>query len=294
MKKATILLAMTFFISIAYSQKIKVLNAYNYTNSGQFDKAQKNIDEAIQNVETKEWPKAWFYRGNVYLGIHLSKEDKYKNLDSNALQKAYDSYQKAVELDTKKDYYQDIMLSLFVCGEQYYNKGVELYNQKKYEEAMQSFDKTAIINNIFGLADSLATYNAALCAELAKKPEKAKEYYIKLVKINYHQPLVYSSLAAIYRDAKDSTLALNTIKKGRKLYPDNYNLIISETNIYLASGKTKEAKDLLEIAIKKDSSNPNLQFAIGTSYDALSNDTSKSQIERESFFKESEMAYKKA
>ena len=66
------------------------------------------------------------YRGDIYLQIHLSKEDKYKKLDSNALQIAYDSYQKAIELDTKKEYFDDIKLKLYVCGEQFYNKGVEL------------------------------------------------------------------------------------------------------------------------------------------------------------------------
>ncbi len=295
MKKIVIFLAMVFAVNFIQAQcKTKVVSAFNYTNNGYLDKAQKYIDEALTCPDTKDWAKTWYYRGNVYLQIHLSKEDKYKKLDSNALQVAYDSYQKAIELDTKKEYYQDIMLSLMVCGEQYYNKGVTLYSLKKYDDAMASFNKTATINGFFSITDTLATYNAALCAELAKKPEKAKEYYVKLINANYHQPLVYSSLANIYTSKKDTAKALSTILKGRKLFPDNYSLIIAETNIYLSTGKSKEAKDLLELAIQKDPTNPNLYFTIGTTYDALSNDTSKTKTGRDAFFKEAESAYKKA
>jgi tetratricopeptide (TPR) repeat protein len=295
MKKTAIFLIMVFATTLTFAQcKTKVVSAYNYTNNGYLDKAQKYIDEATTCADTKDWAKTWYYRGNVYLAIHLSKEAKYKSLDSNAIQTAYDSYQKAIELDTKKEYYQDIMLSLFVCGEQYYNKGVELYNLKRYDEAMNNFDKTATINGIFGLTDTLATYNAALCAELGRNPDKAKDYYIKLIKANYHQPLIYASLANIYTNKKDTASALSTIKKGRKIYPDNYNLIIAETNIYLTSGKSKEAKDILELAIQKDPTNSNLYYAIGTSFDALSNDTSKSATDRDAFFTEAETAYKKA
>jgi tetratricopeptide (TPR) repeat protein len=295
MKKTAIFLIMVFAATLTFAQcKQKVLSAFNYTNNGYLDKAQKCIDEASICDETKSWAKTWFYKGNVYYEIYVSKEEKYKKLDSNALQIAYDSYQKAFELDTKKEFYEYLMKGLYNCSNQFYNKGVEMYNLKRYDEAMSNFDKTAAINAIFQITDTSATYNAALCSELAKNPDKAKDYYIKLVKANYHQPLIYASLANIYTNKKDTASALSTIKKGRKIYPDNYNLIIAETNIYLTSGKSKEAKDLLELAIQKDPSNPNLYYAIGTSFDALSNDTSKAATDRDSYFTEAETAYKKA
>jgi len=295
MKKAAIILIMVFAATLTFAQcKTKVVSAYNYTNNGYLDKAQKCIDEASTCADTKDWAKTWFYKGNVYYEIYVSKDEKYKKLDSNALQIAYDSYQKAFELDTKKEFYEYLMKGLYNCGNQFYNEGVEMYNLKRYDEAMNNFDKTAAINAIFQVTDTSATYNAALCAELAKNPDKAKGYYIKLIKANYHQPLIYSSLANIYTYKKDTASALSTIKKGRAVYPDNYNLIIAETNIYLTSGKSKEAKDLLELAIQKDPTNPNLYYAIGTSFDALSNDTSKSATDRDSYFTEAETAYKKA
>jgi tetratricopeptide (TPR) repeat protein len=293
MKKAVIFLAIVFSINIAKAQKLNYQSAVSSLNKGFLDKAKNFIDPCITDPSTKDWPKTWKYRGDIYLQI--SKDTvKYKNLDPNALQIAYDSYQKAIELDTKREYFDKIKPQLYECSVEFYNKGVKLYNLKKYEDAMTNFDKTSVINGIFGLSDTTATYYAALSAEFAKMPLKAKDYYKKLVKLNYHQPLVYSSLANIYKNAKDTDKALSTIKKGRELYPENYSLIIAETNIYLSSGKSKEAKDLLELAIQKDPSNPNLYYAIGASYDAMANDTSKLEAERNTYFKEAEIAYKKA
>jgi tetratricopeptide (TPR) repeat protein len=168
MKKTIILLAMVFVILTVQGQKLNVQSAYSSLSKGYYDKALKYIEPATTDITTKDWAKTWMYRGDIYLGILLSKDDKYSKLDSNALQKAYDSYQKAIELDTKKEYYQDMMLKLFVCGEQYYNKGVALYTAQKYLDAMNSFDKTASINATFKIADSLATYNAAIYAEYAE------------------------------------------------------------------------------------------------------------------------------
>jgi len=199
MKKTLILLAMVFMILTVRGQKLNVQSAYSSYSKGYLDKALKYIEPAITDPTTKDWSKTWMYRGDIYLGIQLSKDDKYSKLDSNALQKAYDSYQKAIELDTKKEFFEGMKLNLYVCGEQFYNQGVKLYSTQKYEEAMNSFDKTASINAIFKVADSLATFNAAICAEYANKNDKAIDYYKNLIKVDYQKSVIYSNLANIYR-----------------------------------------------------------------------------------------------
>ena len=79
-----------------------------------------------------------------------------------------------------------------------------------------------------------------------------------------------------------------------KVFPGNLELLIAKINIYLYAGRTKEAKDLLEEAVRQDPKNANLWFAAGTSYDALANDTSKTKDQRDSYFVEAEKAYIKA
>jgi len=200
MKKLTIIMAMMLIINIAYSQKVNYQSAVSSLNKGFLDKAKNYIDPCITDPSTKDWPKTWMARGDIYLKISESTDDKYKNLDSNAIEIAYDSYKKCIDLDTKKEYSEQMKLKLYECNSQFYNKAVKLYSAQKYSQAMECFDKTASITNLSGASDSLATYNAAICAEYAGKNDKAIEYYRRLIGINYLKPAIYSNLAGIYRN----------------------------------------------------------------------------------------------
>lgn len=282
MKKLFLLIA-TFYISFTLiGQPINVQSAFNYMKKGQLDKAKEAIDAAIIHEKTMNDPKTWFYKGNIYLDIHLSKEDKYKKLENNALQIAYNAFQKSVELDKEKEYLDQVKVRLYICGEQFYNLGVTLFNEKDFENAIIAFEKTAKVNNIFGVQDSLATFNAALSAQLGGINAKAKENYLKLVRMNYRNPQIYSALSDIYKAENDTTQALKIVQQGRAKFPDDYNLIITETNIYLAKGETEKAQQNLQLAVEKNPTNENLYFAIGANYDVLGN------------FEEAEKAYLKA
>jgi tetratricopeptide (TPR) repeat protein len=195
------------------------------------------------------------------------RQPKYKALDTNALQVAYDSYQKAIEID-KEVMNENLnppspVIGLYVVGEQYYNQGVDFYNKGSYSTAMERFEMTRKINGIFGYKDTIATYNAALCAIQMKDDKKAKSLLEDLSKNQYHVALVYSSLSNIYKNEGDTTKAMSIIQKGRKLLGDDLTLIIAECNIYLAQGKGEAAQNLLNIAVEKDPKNPMLHYAIG-------------------------------
>jgi tetratricopeptide (TPR) repeat protein len=93
---------------------------------------------------------------------------------------------------------------------------------------------------------------------------------------------------------KDTVKAMATVKKGREMFPDNYNMIIAETNLYLAMGKTKEAQENLKLAIEKDPKNSNLYFAVGANYDQIANDPKSKPEEIEAAMVEAEKNYLKA
>jgi len=275
MKKSALFVLAVLFTVIAYSQNTKVVSAYNYLRNGQLDKAKLNIDEACANDQTKGLAKTWFYCGNIYLSISLTKEEKFKSLDTNATQKAYDAYQKAIQLDPEISN-DNLMpnspkLGLFFLGDQYYNKGVDFFYKKQYPEALTMFEMTKKINNIFGIKDSNATFNAGLCAVQLKDNKKAKAFFEELVKNNFKQGLIYSQLALLYKAEGDTVKADAIISKGRKSMPNDLNLIISEINMFLAKGKVTEAQDLLDLAVSKDPNNATLHFAIGANMDEFGN-----------------------
>jgi tetratricopeptide (TPR) repeat protein len=249
----------------AFAQPAVLNSAYSYLRQGTLDKAKTNIDMACANDQTKGLAKCWFYRGNIYLSLYLNP--KYKALDTNALQVAYDAYQKAIEID-KEVMNENInpsspIIGLYVVGEQFYNQGVDLYNQKKYATAMAKFERTRQINASFGAKDTTATYNAALCAIQIKDDKKAKTFLEDLVKNQFRNSYVYSSLSNIYKNEGDTTKAFAVIVKGRKVLGDDLNLVIAECNLYLSQNKGAEAQKLLDIAVQKDPNNPMLHYAIG-------------------------------
>jgi tetratricopeptide (TPR) repeat protein len=366
MKRTLFIIALVAAISYVQAQcKTKVTNVYMYTNSGKLDKAKTFSDESITDAcaDTKTWAKTWYYRGNLYLEIALSKDDKYKTLDSNAVQVAYDAFQKAIDLDTKKEFYDDIQLQLIKCGAIFFDQGAVFYNAGNYEKSMDYFDKTASIYALFSITDSIATYYAALSAHNAGKYEKAMEYYKKCIKANYLKATVYSNLADIYRlkffednpykkidvgtdtagviellgqpekksvevinktsyakwtyknkfymlmeygkvsyyntdsvitDLKSIDDGIKVIEKGKLLFPDDQNIIISEANLYLTCGKFDETKKALDKLIQKDSTNYSAYYAIGNVYfDQYNNEVNPTPA-RESAFTEAEKNCKKA
>ena len=294
MKKFILLSILLAGFVIARSQTLNVQSAYNFMNKGKWEKAKEAIDPAIQDSKTSDLAKTWYYRGNIYLNIHLSKDPKIKSLDTNALEIAFESFQKAQQLDKDKEYKKQISDEFFVCGEQFYNKGVEYYNKKLFDKSLIFFTKTVDINAIYGKIDTLATFYSAVSADLGNKPDIARKNYIKLYDLNYKKLPLYIALQKNYKKEKDTAKALEVIQKGLKLFPDNLSLIIEETNIYLAKGQTDKAQKNLMKAVEKDPKNPNLYFAIGTNYDKIYNDTSKTIQERMNAFAQSEISYKKS
>lgn len=269
MKRLILSLSMVIIYTMVNAQSVKVQSAAGYLRNGRLDKALENIEPTITHEKTMNDPKTWNYRGSIYIQIAASTNPEYQKLANNAVQVAYDSYQKSIELDKDKEYQQKNMIGLFACSEQFYNKGVESYNNKDYNNAIDFFEKTIKINNVFGNKDTLATFNAALCSELAGNNAKAKEHYISLTKSNYSQPSIYSSLANIYKSENDTIKAIKTIENGRKKFPESYDLIISEANIYLFTGNAAKAQNALNTAISKDPNNPTIHFAVGTNYEKM-------------------------
>ena len=204
-----------------------------------------------------------------------SKEGPFTALDSGALEIAYDSYQKAIELDKEiSDTYivpMSPMIGLYIIGQQHFNEGVIFFNEKKFSDALYAFEKSAKINEIFGIKDTLATYYAANSAVLAKQNNKAKKYYSKLISLDYRSPEIYSQLANIYRDESDTLKALKTITLGRKRFPDDFSIFITETNIYISTGQIQKAQENLTLAVKKDSTNKVIYYNIGANYDFMHN-----------------------
>jgi tetratricopeptide (TPR) repeat protein len=269
MKKTILTMLIMIVSTIMIGQTNKRTSAFNYQRYGKLDLAKQAIDEAAKDEKTIMDAKTWFYRGNIYYDIAVSLDSNYRKLDPDAFGVAYQSYVKAKELDTKGEFSADIQKYTKAVGEGYYNTGVILYNEQKFKDAATNFEKAYNVSKSIGQVDTTALVNAAVSAAQGNENDLAKGYYQQLIVMGVQKPDIYASLAEIYKVEGDTTMALQTVAKGRVLFPDDFNLLIAETNIYLATDEKAKAMTDLETALRIDNTNPSIFFAVGTIYDQM-------------------------
>ncbi|MFI5219962.1 MAG: tetratricopeptide repeat protein [Bacteroidia bacterium] len=272
MKNIKLLLLAIIYTGSLYAQKTKVQTAWNFLKYDQLDKAKEAIDDASVNEQSINMEKTWYYRGLIYQRIF--KHEKYANLDPQPLQKAYEYYQKSLELNPRSEFVDSIKLFKTIIVNNLSNAGIEQYNAKNYSAALESFE--SVLKMI--PSDTATILNAAYSAEKSGNKEKAKKYYQSLIDMNYADAKIYVFLSNILKAEGDTAKALTIIQNGRKLFPEDKNLAIEELNFYLYSGKSREAIEPLNQAIAKDGGNANLFFARGSIFDKL-NETDKAKAD---------------
>jgi tetratricopeptide (TPR) repeat protein len=277
MKKIVLGLFVLCSINVSIAQNKNVVNAFNYLKNysqynelGALAKAKENIDEAAENPSTSTKAKTWYYRGNVYWEINNSKHEEHKTLSANPLEEAVKSYAKVVELEPKGQYTDDSKIKILQAGNLMVNSGVEAFTNEDYNKALKMFESSVYFKTFIGIVDTIGINNSALAAVSAKDYDKAIANFEKLLSFHVEKNgNNFITLSKAYKEKGNKEKAIQTLQEGRRLFPDDANLITEELNYYLIGGQTKEAEEMLRLAIEKDPSNPVLYFAAGTIYDKL-------------------------
>ena len=272
MKKLIILLIAVFIVTGLSAQNSKRTSAFNYFKNGKLDKAKEFIDPTITHEKTMNVAKTWYYRGNIYLQIARSDNPEYKALDPNALQVAYESYKRCAELDSRGEFTTDVKQNFRVIASNFFNQGVAAYNEKDYAKAAESFQNTFIAYQEIGVVDTLALSNVAMAYDIGEQYDKALEVYGQLIDLGYENPMIYQSISEIYLNQKaDTATAEQYIMQGREIFPEDYQLLIAETNLFLARGENEKAVANLLKALDTDTENKTIWFALGTNYENIGN-----------------------
>jgi len=294
MKKIALLFVLAMAVTLGFAQKNVRQTASNLLKDGKVDKALEAINQCIQDPSTAQDPKAWMIRGNVYMEIANSKDAAVQALDKNPMQNAMDSYKKAIEFDPKKDYFDEIYAKLNTERNKFFDVAADNFNKKNYTDAMNNFEKAAQALSVTNIPDTASLFYAAASASMAERRDKAKEFYIELIKANAKSVAIYSSLADFYRQEKDSSNALKVIRAGKKMHANNLQLVIAEANVYNSFNDVPKALETLNLAAKKDTANYFVFNAIGANYQKIYEDTTKNETMRNDAYARSESAYKNA
>ncbi len=266
MKKLIILLIAAFIVTGLSAQNNKRTSAFNYFKNGKLDKAKEFIDPTITHPKTMNVAKTWYYRGNIYLQIAL--DTNYQYLDPNALNVAYEAYKKCLELDSRGEFKTDINQNFRIIASNFYNQGLASFDEEDYLGAAQHFLNTYQVTLEVGVLDTLSLSNVGLAYIYAEEYEKALETYLQLIEIGFKDPHIYKTVSEIYLNQKSDTVtAEQYIIQGREIFPDNYQLLIAETNFFLTKGENEKVINNLIKALETDSLNADIWVILGANYE---------------------------
>ena len=247
------------------AQTSAVTNAILNQRSGLLDKARVDIDKAIVNDKTSGKAKTWYTRGEIYQGM-LESPIYGKQLQAGeGLQKAYESYTKTIELDTKTgEFGKQAVSKIESLYGQAFNEAVTSYNAKDYDKAIASYKLASQIKP----QDTTAVLYSAYASEAKQDFVGARASYNQLLGMNYKSVTLYSRLLQMAKQEKDNAGAAKVLQQALVAYPTNKAFMLEDLNMSLASGKGDDALGKINKSIAADPSNSNLYAVRGSLYDA--------------------------
>jgi Flp pilus assembly protein TadD len=280
MKKIVLIFAASVLSGAAIAQNSAVTSARNYLREKDFENAVKYINQALEDPSTKDKPKTWNAKGDIYM--QMMEDPNYQA--KYPYKEAAKAYIKVVELDP--DYEKDeINTKLMASAFAFYNEGTQHYNASKYEDAYNALQNVTQIHGLqggkrfkdkaFATFDTLAVSAKQMMAYSAYYQKKYDQAVPMLLELK-DNPItknssVYLALADAYAQSgkKDDQLAI--LQEGKKVYPDDANLRNEEINFYIAANRTEELTKKLEAAIVQEPNNAELHYTLANIYNNMAN-----------------------
>ena len=250
--------------SLVSAQTSAVTNAILNQRSGLLDKARVDIDKAIVNEKTMGKAKTWFTRGQIYEGMMDSPIYGKQLQPGEGLQKAYESYSKTIELDSKDgEFGKQAVPRLDNLYGHAFNDAVNSYNAKDFDKAISSYKLASQIKP----QDTTAVLYSAYAYEAKQDFAGAKDSYNKLLTLNYKSANLYNRLIQIARSQNDNAEASKVLQQALVAYPNNKAFMLEDLNASLSSGKGEDAIAKINKTIAADPGNSNLYAVRGSLYD---------------------------
>ncbi len=300
MRKTIITLSAVLLTTITFAQKLKLTEAavaYQdlkpmwFAQPDLLEASKKSLiaaksaidiayeeQEKNKSLKTKDEGKLYYYRGVIYLDYtFLSAMDKEILAEVEANQEKFEkvpfaSLKKCKELTGYYD--DDIANKMNFLRGMSIQGGVQMFEEKKYEEAFAAFAAAVEMSDVVDYKDTLAMFNAGLAADQFDKYDDAIKYYHMAAQANYlGNAEVYRNIIQVVNRKNNgpSDEAMKYIEEAKAKYPGDINIIIEEFNYHNAKGNPDAAQASLKKAIEKDPKNPIFHYSIGATFDELAN-----------------------
>ena len=250
--------------SLVSAQTSAVTNAILNQRTGLLDKARADIDKAIVNEKTSIKAKTWYTRGEIYQGMLESPIYSKQLQAGEGLQKAFESFNKTIELDTKTgEFGKQAVTKMDNLYGRAFNDAVTSYNAKDYDKAIASYKLASQIKP----QDTTAVLYSAYASEAKQDFPAAKASYNHLLAMNYKSVTLYSRLFQMAKQENNQAEAAKILQQALLAYPTNKGFMLEDLNMSLAGGKGEDALGKINKSIAADPSNSNLYAVRGSMYD---------------------------
>jgi len=272
MKHTLVILILLGLANVLSGQKSRVLAALQMIDAEKYDEAKESIELALQNEKTSAWPRTYYAKGVLCQSAYESgvkkKEPKKINLYPDQLYLAYNSYEKALELDVRERLYGNIAQKYYMLANDFSNMGEEYYKKRDYEAALRAFEHALTVSQsplISPLADTSLLYNTAMAAYEDENWEKAIQYLSEL------QEETKSSsscrlLAMAYLESGDTASSREVLMEGVASHNYDEPVVMLLVNQLHGSGRDDEALEILDRAIESRPDNYRFYWAKGLVY----------------------------
>lgn len=280
---------MTF--SFTFAQKANVRKAKSKLNLEvpDYKGAREAIKLALLDTTTNKIAETWYIAGTVGYKENESPLTQDPEVKGKAILESYDCFLTALKLDSMPDakgkvkpkYTKDIKAKLkdYYLPQNLVAYGAYLYEKKNWDATINTFEtylglpKLPILNNelkIDTLYYKIKYYTALACLN-ASKSDKAIAH-LKELKNGYYETLnVYQLLCDEYNKQKDTVNYQLTLKEGFEKFPNDTWFLQNLINVYIFSGKSKEAMVYLTAAIQRDPTSAQYWYVKGNLDENMNN-----------------------
>ncbi len=273
MKHLLLALTALLMMTAGYAQKKNVQSASNSLRNKEYQDAINFIEQAIQDPTTKDDPKTWFTRAQIYAA--MDQDPGYA--DKGYIRQALESYMKVAELKPTYETEQ-VNQGLLVGAFKSYNNAVVAYNKKQWDDAFNNAKVTADIHNLqdgkrflgnkgFDTVAASAMVIEAYSAFYGEQIEKAIPVLEKLK----NNPIegnanVYLVIADAYKKLGKQDKELATIEEAKARFPNNPNVRNEELNYYMRTKQQDKLMQKLEAAVAEEPGNAMYQYNLANAY----------------------------
>ena len=254
------------------AQKSRVISANNLLESEKYQEAKEAIDLAVINPKTADWHRTYLVKGllcqNAFDAGFEKEDEKKTNLYPGQLYVAYDSYEKALELDSKKRIHSLIETQYYELANSFQKLGQRHYLRREYNQALKAFELTMLVSNsplISVKIDTSLIYNTAMAAYESRSWDKAVQYLTGLDKDSY-SPETTLLLQKAYLAVGDSISGEVVLKEGVEKYAYNQTIVLQLVDLYVASSRWAEAFVLMDSSIVHQPDNHYFPWTRGLLY----------------------------